>query len=119
MKRSLLVILAVVFLFALSSCAHNEGPVNNTDASLQGTVQPRGILPYSESAEEISRERAIELALNDAGFYAEDVYDLEAELDRERGGVFWEIDFEHGGYEYSYYINTTTGEITKAHREFD
>ena len=115
MKRSLLVILAIIVLFALSSCALSETMDQVNDA----TIHPRGALPSGETTEEISREDAIEIALNDAGFYAEDVYDLEAELDRERGGVFWEVDFEHGGYEYSYYINTTTGEITKAHREFE
>ena len=117
MKTRLFVILAVIVLLTLSSCAHNVNIGYTDDTTIQGNVQPRSVIPYSETTEDITRESAIEIALNDAGFYLEDVYDLDAELDREYGGVYWEVDFEHGGYEYSYYINTTTGEITKAYRE--
>ena len=104
MKRIFILLLAVVLTFSLSACG-NIGRRDN-DTFLQG-----------ETPVTVSRERAIELALDNAGVALEEVRDLEAELDRERGGVYWEVDFEHGGYEYSYYINTTTGEITKAYRE--
>ena len=105
MKRIFILLLAVVLTFSLSSCG-NIGRRDN-----DGMISPVG------TEEMISRDRAIELALDNAGVALEEVRDLEAELDRERGGVYWEVDFEHGGYEYSYYINTTTGEITKAYRE--
>ena len=67
----------------------------------------------------ISRDRAIELALDNAGLTADEVRDLEAELDRERSGIYWEVDFEAGGYEYSYDIDSATGEIVRVDREFD
>lgn len=104
MKRIFILLLAVVLTFSLSACG-NIGRRDN-DTFLQG-----------ETSVTVSRERAIELALDNAGVALEEVRDLEAELDREYGGVYWEVDFEHGGYEYSYDINTTTGEITKAYRE--
>ena len=67
----------------------------------------------------IGRDRAIELALNHAGLNKADVRDLEAELDRERGGTYWEVDFEYGGYDYSYDLNAQTGEIVIAEKEKD
>lgn len=76
--------------------------------------------PTSVQTEEtISRDRAIELALTEAGFTKEEVRDLEAELDRERGGLVWEVDFESGKLEYSYDINATTEEIVKVERDRD
>ena len=42
-----------------------------------------------------------------------------AEHDREYGGVFWEVDFENGGYDYSYEINAVTEEIVRHQKERD
>ena len=107
MKRLLALLLSVLFVLALSSCGINIIE-DKDDMRLQ-----------SDTSVTVSRDRAIELALNDAGFTREEVRDLEAELDRERGGTYWEVDFEAGGYEYSYDIDSVTGEVVKADREFD
>ncbi len=71
--------------------------------------------PQSTTNELITRERAIEIALEKAGLARGSVYELEAELDKERTGTFWEVDFETSEYEYSYEINAETG--TVVHRE--
>ena len=107
MKRIFILLLAVVLTFSLSACG-NIGRRDN-----DGMISP------VDNEEMISRDRAIELALDNAGVTLEEVRDLEAELDRERGGVFWEVDFESGGYEYSYDIDSKTGEVTKVERDFD
>ncbi len=107
MRKLFILLLAVVLTFTLSACG-NIGRRDND-----------GIIPPVGTEEIISRERAIELALDNAGVVIEEVRDLEAELDRERGGVFWEVDFESGGYEYSYDIDSKTGEVTKVERDFD
>lgn len=65
----------------------------------------------------ITRERAIEIALQAAGLSRDSVYDLEAELDRERTGTFWEVDFETREYEYSYDVNAESGAVVKSERE--
>ena len=59
------------------------------------------------------------MALNHAGLNKTQIYDLEAEIDRERGGTYWEIDFESGNLEYSYDINAQTEEIRKLEKERD
>ena len=71
----------------------------------------------STTPELMTRDRAIELALNEAGLERSQVLDLEAELDRERVGVLWEVDFDTLQYEYSYDINAYDGTVVKTDRE--
>ena len=75
--------------------------------------------PPADEKTFITRDKAIELALNHAKLTRTQVRDLETELDRERTGVFWEVDFESGGYEYSYDINAETEAIAKVEKERD
>lgn len=65
----------------------------------------------------ISREQAIQIALQDAGLTQEAVTDLEAELEKERNGLFWEVSFETREKEYSYEINANDGKVVKAEAE--
>ena len=67
----------------------------------------------------VTREKALETALNKAGLTEAEVRDLDIELDTERGQAVWEIDFEHKGVEYSYDVDTKTGNITAVERERD
>ena len=81
-------------------------------------TEPQTTNPTNEKTF-ITRDRAIELALNHAGLTKAQVRDLEAELDYERTGVFWEVDFESGGYEYSYDINAETEAMARVEKERD
>ncbi len=83
-----------------------------------GEIFDNGARP-TESAQKITRDQAIEKALSNAGLKKENVRGLEAELDKEHGGTYWEVDFESGNMEYSYDINAETGEILKVEKEFD
>ena len=67
----------------------------------------------------ITREKALEIALQTAGLNENDIRDLEIELDNERTVTVWEVDFDHKNLEYSYDINAQTGAITKTERERD
>ena len=114
MKKLLALLLVLVFVFALSAC-DNRGdsiakPSDKTKSTKNQTETNNNI---------ITRDRAIELALNHAGLQRSDIYDLEAELDRERVGIYWEVDFENGGFEYSYDINAETEEVFKLEKERD
>ena len=116
MKKITAVLLAVVFIFALSACDNKIIP------NVQGrqAVNNQAATDSLESkVEVITRERAIELALANAGFNRDDVRELEAELDRERKDVYWEVDFEYQNTEYSYDVNAQTEQITKLEKERD
>ena len=123
MKKLLTVIFVLAFVFVLSACNNDSGKANEqskTQSNSQSdTVNSDANNTTESKTETITRDRAIELALNHAGLAKSDVRDLEAELDRERGGTYWEIDFESGNLEYSYDINAQTEEIRKIEKERD
>ena len=68
---------------------------------------------------QITRQQAIDIALAHAGLTTDQIRDLDAEKDKERGVWLYEVDFEQGAYEYEYEIHTETGEILKAEKELD
>ena len=135
MKKLLGILLIFVLVFSLSACDNKGGTAkeqsaatppqsvveskDNTDSQPTQPTESTDMQTQS-NPEIITRERAIELALSHAGLlHRSDIYDLDAELDREYGGVFWEVDFENGGYDYSYEINAVTEEIVRHQKERD
>ena len=67
--------------------------------------------PEKPNVTEIDREEAINIALKEAGLSREQVRELEAEKDRERGVLVYEVEFEHGRKEYSYEIRVSDGKV--------
>jgi len=67
----------------------------------------------------IGAAKALEIALNHAGKTANDIFDLETEMDYEYGVMVYEIEFNSGGYEYDYDINAVTAEIIKDNAKLD
>ena len=94
-------------------------PVTEPQVDKANLVTEPQTTPPADEKTFITRDKAIELALNHAKLTRTQVRDLETELDRERTGVFWEVDFESGGYEYSYDINAETEAIAKVEKERD
>ena len=131
MKKILSLFLTFVFVLALSACSKPAGErVGKTTTQTQAESTISKLATTSDTALTtsfasndknllVTREQAIDIALKEAGVTRDSVYDLEAELDRERNGLFWEVDFEHGKLEYSYDVNAETGAITKVERERD
>lgn len=96
--------------------SRKEAPKSQKPAATQpAPVQPEA---KPEAAQEtISRSKAQELALKHAG--VTNARDLDAELDREKGQLIWEVDFEAGGYDYEYELDAYTGKILRSHKERD
>lgn len=126
MKKLSALILTLVFVLTLSACG---GSVTDNMSQNQSGALSDPFMTDSEqsavsgnasvSAELISRERAIEIALENAKFEQKDVINLTAELDREYGISEWEVEFDKDGFEYSYDINASTGEIIKNSKDAD
>jgi len=122
-KKFLPIIIALILALSLSACGF--GMDNSTDKESRNNIMSDSIissqisetLDSATTANFISRERAIEIALKNAGLQQADVYDLDAELDRETGGTFWDVDFEAGDYEYSYDIDAKTEKIIHSYKE--
>ena len=137
MKKTTILFLVLVLLLALSACGKQTGDSvgNETtetqhpskDAAQAKQDVASGIsetrkdesvqTPKNQEEEFISRENAIDIALQKAGLTRGSVYDLDAELDRERNGTFWEVDFETRDREYSYEIDAITGNIVRQEPE--
>ena len=99
MKKMIAAVLLLTVIVSLSACGH--------------------VKAGAETETLLTRDEAISLALADAQLTEEDVYDLDAELDRERGTPVWEVDFDTRELEYSYDIHAETGEILRSDRERD
>jgi Predicted membrane protein len=77
-------------------------------------------LPTSlATGDAITKERAIEIALNHAGFEKKAVTRLKAEYDRDDGRYEYEVEFNVGQIEYSYEIDAHTEKILSYEAEKD
>jgi len=71
------------------------------------------------ATQEISRDEAIEIALNHASLNRSEVDFDDVELEYEDGRKEWEVDFDHGNWEYEYDIDAQSGDILDFEREHD
>ena len=119
MKKPLALILVVGVMLLLPACVMQgdtaKGDSSQT-SSLTSTDSAQSGAPVGSTIT-ITRERAIELALQAASLTENEVFNIEAELDRERGGLVWEVEFETREHEYSYEIHAENGTVTKTERE--
>ena len=67
----------------------------------------------------ITVEKALDLALSNAGLKREQVWDIDVELERKFGQMVFEVSFDAGQYEYEIYVNAESGEIVKSFKELD
>ena len=73
----------------------------------------------SQSTETIGISKAKEIALRHAGISASEAKNLKCELDREKGKLVYEVEFESNGYEYEYTIDAENGTVLKHEKERD
>ena len=125
MKKLLSSFFILGLIFTLSACdvddiLENKTPENgNTSGSVVYQKGSDAALSSDSTASAITRESAISIALNHAGFKESDVINLTTEYDRTLSGDEWEVEFDKDGYEYSYEINAATGDIIKSEKEID
>lgn len=132
MKKISTIFICALLIFSLTACtgmsSSNTGSGNMNSGSLSSSLQdaeskisslltPSGANVSNSTAVAVTREEAIDKALKHVGLKKEDVKDLEVDLDTEREGVFWEINFDHKDQEFSFDINANTGEIVNSKRE--
>ena len=119
MKKLLALILVVGLMLLLPACAM-QGDTAKGDSSQTSSLTSTDSAQSGASVGStttITRERAIELALQAASLTENEVFNIEAELDKERGGLVWEVEFETREHEYSYDIHAENGTVTKTERE--
>ena len=65
----------------------------------------------------IGKEAAREAAFKAAGITAAEAWDVHVDLEREAGRIYYDVEFEHNGMEYDYYVEAKTGEILASNSE--
>ena len=120
MKKILSLILSLGFVLSLSACDMGK-TVSEMKSDMSKPSEPS--VTSSDKASNLTgaltREEAIQIALNHAGFMQTDVLNLTAELDKELTHSEWEIEFDKDNYEYSYEIDAYSGDIIKSEKEND
>ncbi len=120
MKKPFVLLCALLIVLSLSSCAFLKEPAATTPDTTHNTppTEANQSQTVSDTAvQQISKTRAIEIALQSAGIDRTLAFDVDAELDREHGSTVWEVDFETREYEFSYDVDANTGKILKSDRE--
>lgn len=131
MKKYLSLFLALaVLLPVLAGCGQSAPAETQPPAAGSATVQTDAAspavpqegdiaLPASASTEDVTREKAQTIALDHAGFTANQVSGLRAEKDLDDLIVHYDVEFYQGGYEYDYEIDAKTGEILHWEKDKD
>ena len=101
----------------------------NTGASLKVDMDMMTVEDYIEmntlmgaaSGGEITKEKALELALAAAGVSMNDISRQDVGLDTDdfTGAAYYDVEFHVGQMEYSFHIDPTTGAILKSEAEYD
>lgn len=89
-----------------------EHKAESVGEDLKQAVDPTagtGVTRASEPA--ISLDEAQKIALEHAGFTADQVTALHTEYEVEHGVPQYDVEFHHGAWEYDYEIHADTGEI--------
>ncbi len=119
MKKLFAIILTLCFLLTLCGCGIATSPKNENDnpTTPNNSSVTSDLMSDVKTQATITRERAIEIALNHAGLTEAEIRELEVELDRDRGRDIWDVDFEQGNTDYSYEIDLENGEIVKSEKD--
>lgn len=83
--------------------------VNNK--KVYGEWEKESFVTKAKTSKKITAEKAKSIALSHAKVSKNDVWYIECETDYEYGTKIYEVEFEVGGWEYSYEINANTGKI--------
>jgi len=67
----------------------------------------------------IGKDKAKEIALKESNLTKGTIEGLNVELEKENNKAIYEVEFVYDGYEYTYYIDATSGEVLHYESEFD
>ena len=110
MKKKLIAILAAAtMVFAFVGCGSSqEEATEETTTTVEETTTAA---PTEAATDDIGVDKAIEIALADAGLSANDVQITQQYLDIDDGRNVYEIEFTSGETKYDYNIDAATGNI--------
>ncbi len=110
MKKTFLPILLLVILTLTGCRATYSADVTDPAKAVESLAAAEG---------ELTKEEAQAIALERAGFPADQVTRLRTEYEIDDGVALYEVTFYADGWEYDYEINAKTGELLSYDRDRD
>ena len=121
---SLLTVLALL-LTVLAGCQSSQSaqpsdpvsqqpPATESSAAEPAVADPAPTEPaVTEPATKITRNEALKIALEDAGLTQDQIHDLDIDLEKENGVLYFDVDFEVENKDYDYEIDAESGQILR------
>ena len=114
MKKLSVLLVFALLLVAFAGCQAIEEP-----EQLVTPTYPTARMAMAGLELPLTKQAAIQLALNHVGIPNEQVQHLHARRDQDDGEYYYHVDFRYGEYFYAYEINEETGEILNLETEYD
>ena len=100
---------------------YNTNYDNNSNNNVVDENDNNNTNNNQENTNYITRDKALQIALDNLKIKQQNVYDLDIELEYKNrySKMVYEVSFDYDRYEYEYYINAKNGEIVKSFKERD
>ena len=121
MYAVLVLALGVMMTLCLAGCIQVQQPATDTTAPATDTTAPATDNSGGSNDNYIGEDKALEIALADAGLSSGQVSNAKAHLDYDddRGRYEYEVKFYQGTTEYDYDVDAITGDITDKDIDYD
>ena len=96
-----------------------EQKADQVEEQMENAVTPPASTPNANYTAALTLEQAQEIALNHAGFTADQVTGLHGNFDWDDGVPEYEVGFFQNGWEYDYTIHADTGDILEYDKDND
>lgn len=125
MKKIIALTFSLLLAFSLTACGN---AMDNTESMGQSVVSKTEsviddasstISKAMEQMASITANKAKEIALKHAELQESQVSDVEVDLEREDGKLFYEVKFNSANTEYEYDIDADSGEVITHNKEND
>lgn len=113
MKKRILSLLLVTILAVpvMTGCQAAGKAQSDNNALKQNVDMNTTTAPGKHKSPVLTLEEAQNIALDHAGFSADQVTQLHTEYEIEHGIPQYDVEFHHEGWEYDYEIHADTGEV--------
>lgn len=97
-----------------SDSVSQQPPATEPSAAEPAVTDPAPTEPaVTDPATKITRDEALKIALEDASLTKDQIHDLDIDLEKENGVLYFDVDFEVGNLDYDYEIDAESGQILK------